>query len=440
MLLRIFPLFKPFLRCCWVGRDIFLTVLLSKYNKVRVSCVFFVTLTAPHIYGTEERCVQSRHFCGGFSKGVGVMVEMTAHVAPASCACTLLLRLCKQCLKSWAQRFNPQPYAELCSVRKELSSMPYFYDSGNGFTNDVAAGFSSNSSRIVPRPDADNLLVPTGYDFLDEVIGGYVRGGVTIVASSCGLGKTWLGLDAFFNMLEGYHGRAIYLSNEMTSLELANRLFGLVNDVPVGVHELSSFHESGELPALEAKFSDFCHRQVHFVGGYKTPLRMIEDMRLYGCEPTQALSEIIACMERESLKAPVDLFVVDNLHGIDNDLICKGYSWSEQLEFCVNALKSEAQEHNWTILLLAQLESPYEWGNQEEQMPTLSDIAASPYATNAADNVLMLYQDQSQVGYDRAASLRLVITKARYCRNPAAILNKPIKVARSPGSRFKFYV
>ena len=49
--------------------------------------------------------------------------------------------------------------------------MPDFYDSGNGISNNVAAGFSSNSSRIVPRPDADNLLLPTGYDFLDEVTG-----------------------------------------------------------------------------------------------------------------------------------------------------------------------------------------------------------------------------------------------------------------------------
>ncbi len=318
--------------------------------------------------------------------------------------------------------------------------MPDFYDSGNGISNNVAAGFSSNSSRIVPRPDADNLLLPTGYDFLDEVTGGYVRGGVTIVASTSGLGKTWLGLDAVFNLLEGYHGRAIYISNEMTASELGLRMFGLVNDVPVGVHDLCSYRKRGELPALEAKFSEFCQRHFRRVGGDKTPPRTVEDLRIYGCEKTHALSEIINIMVVESCTEPVDLFVVDNLHIIEHDHTNKEASWSEQLKFSVTALKSEAPALNCAILLLAQLESPDAWGNQEEQMPTLSDIAASPYATNAADNVFMLYQDQSQVGYDRAGSLRLVITKARYCRNPAAILNKPIKVMRSPGSRFKFYI
>ena len=318
--------------------------------------------------------------------------------------------------------------------------MPDFYDSGNGFTNDVAAGFSSNSSRIVPRPDDDNLLVPTGYDFLDVVTGGYVRGGVTIVASTSGLGKTWLGLDSVFNLLEGYHGRAVYLSNEMTSLDLSQRLLGIVNDVPVGVHDLSSYHESGELPALQAKLKEFCQRHAQWVVGDKSPL-MIEDLRLYGRESTQALSEIIACIDRESCMAPVDLFVVDNLQGIDNDLIYGGASWREHLESCSMHLKTEALDHNVAILLMVQHKRPYAWGDQKKP-PTLSELSLSlsPEAINAADNVFMLYLDQSQFGYDIAASLRLVITKARYCRNPAAILNKPIKVARSHGSRFKFYV
>ena len=316
--------------------------------------------------------------------------------------------------------------------------MPDFYDSGNGISNNVAAGFSSNSSRIVPRPDADNLLLPTGYDFLDEVTGGYVRGGVTIVASTSGLGKTWLGLDAVFNLLEGYHGRAIYISNEMTSFDLVLRMYSIVNDVPEGMDTISSYLKSDELPALDATFSEFCQRHVHWVGGDKNPLREVADLRIYGCETALTLSEIIYIMAMESRNEPVDLFVVDNLHVIEKDLI--EASWSEQLKCTVKTLKSVAQDLNCAILLLAQLESPDEWGNQEEQMPTLSDLAASPYATNAADNVFMLYQDQSQVGYDRAGSLRLVITKARYCRNPAAILNKPIKVMRSPGSRFKFYI
>ena len=335
---------------------------------------------------------------------------------------------------------------------------------------------------LVDAERRQGILLPTGYDFLDEAIGGYRRGQITIMAANSGVGKTWFGLDTAFRFLEKHHGRVVFFSSEVSDVEIAGRLFGLVNDCSVSLNDLCAYHKNGELPAMEARFHEFNQRHVRYEGGDESQVIVKEDLRIYGSDVGIKLSSINDILVQESNREPVDLVVIDYFQDIDNDLF--DYSTNkgsvarhEKLKDMVGRCKVMAKDNNCVVLLIAQLNNPKSKDTNGERIPTLNDIAECSYAVHAAENVLMMYKVKDRVvspvdagddddddsdadyGYGSNRSrnghnepvghgmllhpypslLRLLITKARFSSAKTPI-DKPIRVERTPGSRFDFYL
>ena len=265
-------------------------------------------------------------------------------------------------------------------------------------------------------------------------------------------------------------------------MEIAGRLFGLVNDCSVSLNDLCAYHKNGELPAMEARFHEFNQRHVRYEGGDESQVIVKEDLRIYGSDVGIKLSSINDILVQESNREPVDLVVIDYFQDIDNDLF--DYSTNkgsvarhEKLKDMVGRCKVMAKDNNCVVLLIAQLNNPKSKDTNGERIPTLNDIAECSYAVHAAENVLMMYKVKDRVvspvdagddddddsdadyGYGSNRSrnghnepvghgmllhpypslLRLLITKARFSSAKTPI-DKPIRVERTPGSRFDFYL
>ena len=374
-------------------------------------------------------------------------------------------------------------YERLCSERVNFINATITQATELGMGN-IDAGEKSKNMRdiLVDAERRQGILLPTGYDFLDEAIGGYRRGQVTIMAANSGVGKTWFGLDTVFRFMEKHHGRVVFFSSEVSEVEIAGRLFGLVNDCPVGLHDLCAYKENGELPAMEDRFQEFNQRHVRYEGADESQLIAKEDMRIYGSDVGMKLSSINDLLVQESNREPVDLVVIDYLQDIENDLF--DYSTNkgpvarhEMLKDMVKRCKVMAKDNNCVVLLIAQLNNPNHRDANGERIPTLNDIAESSYVVHAAENVLMMYKakervaapvdtgddddDDSDADHDYGSNrsrnghnepeghgmllhpypspLRLLITKARFSSAKTPI-DKPIRVERTPGSRFDFYL
>lgn len=83
--------------------------------------------------------------------------------------------------------------------------------------------------------DADNELLTTGYDWLDHLVGGWLRGHVYAVAADTGVGKTTLTMEwAVVYALTYPQERVMIASLEMSNRDIARKLVGIY----LGVHSM----------------------------------------------------------------------------------------------------------------------------------------------------------------------------------------------------------
>ena len=382
-------------------------------------------------------------------------------------------------------RSTPEDYDKCRKARHDFISATHESEKERALgSSTIAADTEESIDTLIDPNKRINLWVPSGYKLIDEGYSGYQRGGITIFGASSGLGKTWLGVDTSFKVVDIFNGRALYMSTEMDVSSIALRFFGVATDCKIGVAELCAANKLGLIPQMKVAFRSIAQR--HFSAGnaagqqlhLHSPDNLFERLRIYGSETGLSLSKIVNLINEERTKGPLDLVVIDYLQNIENDQIEPGRPRYEQIKHIVNTLKEVAQNCNCAILILAQLTNPACWEVQqkgEPPVPTAKDIAECSYAIQPASTVFMMYKatsagnwqnmgipfDREDAGAGEAGTkgynfdpkdedifsdathpyktaLRLIVTKCRF--NAVAPLNEPIFVERSNGSRFNFYL
>ena len=370
-------------------------------------------------------------------------------------------------------------YSQCRNARNE------FLTTTNGVDPDQTLGISgmaANATKVTTalteKDERWKYFVPTGYPLIDDAIQGYQRGGVTIFAASSGLGKTWFGIDTSFKLLEKFNGRALFFSSEMDVDSINLRYFGIATNSKIGVKDLELAKQRDLLPLMLKSFEGFTQRHYTYDDPHTnqpnlyTQNNLNEQLRIYGNEVNGlTLSKIVASIDEERTKAPIDLVVVDYLQNINNDLIDPKAPRHTQLTNIVDVLKGVGDRNDCAILLLAQLNNPATWPvkkKNEPPVPTANNIAEASFAIQPAAAVLMMYKvantsssvmdfpfqlnEGESFNFDPTdeevfdendrqlnTPLRLVITKSRF-NSSKLQLDEPIFVERSRGSRFNFYL
>lgn len=217
--------------------------------------------------------------------------------------------------------------------------------------------------------------VPTGFKFLDNILGGLQKSDLIILAARPSVGKTAFALDVARHA-GVYEGRSVGLFTlEMSAPQLMDRLLSM--QVGVGLWDLRMGRVSDE---VFARLSD--------------AMGVLSEAKIY-IDDTPAINilEMRAKARKLKMEHSLDLIVVDYLQLIQGR---NKESRLQEVSEISRFLKSLARELNIPVLALSQLNRAVE--QRTDGKPQLSDLRESGSIEQDADVVIFL----SKVGGDDA--------------------------------------
>jgi len=248
----------------------------------------------------------------------------------------------------------------------------------------------------------------TGFDQLDEKLIGLQPGQLITLAGRPSMGKSVLALNLFSKVIKD--GKtALYISLEMTSNELTNRLASDWTNVFVSKYNRAQLDQD--------EWSRFTNM---FGAQYSNMNGVIDD------SSTQTVGSIRAKARRVAKqKGGLDLLIVDHIGLIDH-----GYENETQgLSKISRELKRMAKDLNCPIVALSQLNRGCESRNNKR--PMLSDLRQSGAIEQDSDTVMMLYRDEyynSESPHKGIAEL--ILGKVRNGETGTVLLNNEFQYSR----------
>lgn len=256
------------------------------------------------------------------------------------------------------------------------------------------------------REAGEKNVLPSGFPNLDKLLGGgFLKGGLYIIAARPGVGKTTFGL----NLAENFPGGVLFVSLEMSPEQLTAKRLAMETGIPASRllmgNDLSD-EECGKICIASGKLSE----------------RGLTVNRKMGATVPE-----IAIMAR-SIQG-LSAVVVDYL-GLIRE---KGPTRYEQITQVSGALKHMAISLNVPVLALAQLNRAAE--ARTDKRPSLADLRDSGSIEQDADGVLLLFR-QDYYGEKKPKNpwtpslIECEVAKNRHAATGTAYFNGFLAVSR----------
>jgi len=214
--------------------------------------------------------------------------------------------------------------------------------------------------------------VPSGFFELDDLLGGFQKSDLIIVAARPSMGKTAFAMSAARNAAIDHNVPVGVFSLEMATIQLATRLISA--EARINAHNV----RTGKFKAEEgAKIS----RTVHKLS--KAPI-YIDDT------PAISILELRAKARRLKNEKKIGLIIVDYLQLLSSSVHME--SREREISTISRSLKSLAKELNIPVVALSQLNRQVE--SRSDKKPMLSDLRESGSIEQDADVVLFLYRPE----------------------------------------------
>lgn len=223
--------------------------------------------------------------------------------------------------------------------------------------------------------DLTGAPILTGFNDLDELLGGMQRSDMIILGARPGLGKSTLALNACINAAENGYKSGIF-SFEMSAEQLAQRILAAHAGVDGHRLRLGLYSEPEEQRIIES------------IGTLSELPVYIDDT------PFQGMMEMRSKARRLSLEHGLDLLVVDYLQlvqGSNRGRVTENRVM-EISEISRN-IKGMARDLNVPIITCSQLSRVVE--NRPGHRPQLSDLRDSGSIEQDADIVLFIYREDA---------------------------------------------
>jgi replicative DNA helicase len=210
--------------------------------------------------------------------------------------------------------------------------------------------------------------VPSGYYELDEILGGFQKSDLVIIAARPSMGKTALALSLARNAAVDHDIPVGIFSLEMSTMQLIIRL--LCAEGKLNAHLV----RTGKLPHAEGvKLSKNAHKLI------EAPI-YVDD------SPAQTVLEIRAKARRLKVEKNVGMIIIDYLQLMQGH--AKAESREREISHISRSLKSLAKELNIPVIALSQLNRAVE--TRTDKRPQLSDLRESGSIEQDADVVIFL--------------------------------------------------
>jgi replicative DNA helicase len=249
----------------------------------------------------------------------------------------------------------------------------------------VGTWFADMQRRYDEHEDLSGL--PTPWAKLNELTNGLQGGDLYFLAGRPSMGKTVLGWQlAQFNAIGG-GGRTYVGSLEMRASQLVQRGVASISEIP---------HRSLRKPSLitDAEWGVITEAATK-IGA--APL-VIDD------QPSLTPQQIVARIEREHMRDPLTLVVVDHLH----EMRLPGKDRVNELADATGMLRTLAKKLGIPVVLLGQLNrvSTNRTGGHADRRPTMAELRGSGAIEEKADVILLLHREDY---YDRSTYLKGVV-------------------------------
>jgi replicative DNA helicase len=265
---------------------------------------------------------------------------------------------------------------------------------------DMVGQFMDDVFERVEHPDRP-IGIPSGWNGLDDLLGGWHKGDLVIVAGRPGMGKTSAMLTAALNAAK-LGARVGIASQEMTHPQVVARMAA----IETGINLQKINH--GRLDAEEVR------RFVKAAGVLsELPIHVIDAP---GLTPAKLRMQALRWMRRGGL----DLLMVDYLQIMSSGGIFRGNERVQEVGYFARSLKQLAKELRIPVIAAAQLSRGVE--NREDKRPILSDLRESGEIEQEADVVAFLYRD---VVYNEATEFpnRADVIVAKHRNGPTGVVS-----------------
>lgn len=241
------------------------------------------------------------------------------------------------------------------------------------------------------RPGGKRPLT-TGFESLDNVLGGFRGGEFIVLGARPSQGKTALGVSFMLAAAEA-GVPALMFSLEMSATEVASRVLAMRSDVPLN-----------QIRGRLADEKNTVHRLIAAVESTRLPA-WIDD------RADHTVSSITSVAKRAVRKHRVGIVVIDYLQLMNHEG-SKQDTQSIRVGNTSRRLKLLSRALNVPVVCLAQLNRECE--SRSDKKPSLSDFRESGSIEQDADVALMLWPDDSTTNpNDPVRVIRVCVEKQR---------------------------
>lgn len=217
-----------------------------------------------------------------------------------------------------------------------------------------------------------SFSVPSGFFELDDLLGGFQKSDLIIIAARPSMGKTAFAMSAARNIAVDHNIPVGIFSLEMATIQLVTRL--IASEVKINAHSLRTGKFKAEDGARVV-------RNIHRLR--KAPI-YIDDT------PGISILELRAKARRLKNEKNVGMIIVDYLQLVNSSSSME--SREREISTISRSLKGLAKELNIPVVALSQLNRAVE--SRTDKKPMLSDLRESGSIEQDADVVLFLYRPE----------------------------------------------
>ena len=219
--------------------------------------------------------------------------------------------------------------------------------------------------------------IPTGFNYLDNILTGLGRSDLIILAARPGMGKTSFALNIATRVAMQQKVPVAIFSLEMTKEQLTNRILS----AEAGID--SQAFRTGALRAEDWECLALATEKLH-----DAPIYMDDTSGITITEMKAKIRRV----NQDPARPNVGLIVIDYLQLMTSGQ--RSENRVQEISSITRNLKIMAKEMNVPIIALSQLSRAVEkQGNNSSHRPQLSDLRDSGSIEQDADCVLFLYRD-----------------------------------------------
>lgn len=268
-----------------------------------------------------------------------------------------------------------------------------------------------NSVKRIQEAAPDHLIgLSTGFERLDEVLGGLVEGTLVTIGGRTGMGKTAFAFNLLRNISIENNIPSLYISLESTEQLCTNILIACTLNIKYrGLL-------SGQLVAEEWEKMD------------KGLPRIVNAPVYLDTKSTYTIDDICKTVEEAVQEHQVKVVFIDYLQLI---FAKTGFTENRYLElnYITRRLKALAKEFNITIVLLSQLNRNAEGEKRLDHRPVLTDLRDSGTICDDSDVVCFVHRPeyyriyQDEKGNDMHNVALIIVAKNRLGYTGDAVLH-----------------